>query len=581
MSLEILTSRRRYRRFLVYDMEWIPGTLQIRMVGVYDGNRYRHYLSVEQFLARELTSENRGKWFYAHAGGLADVQFVFEALANHPDYRATKVRASFSGSSAIIVRVTRGKNSWIFVDSYWLLRDKLANIAKSIGMEKTGPDESDEEAIKEWYASVSMDVLIPYNEMDCRILYKAIEEFELALMSFGGTLQMTLASSAMSLFRRRYLTREIETHDSVNEKARLSYVASRVEVFRRNPDPPFGYYDVNSLFPYAMTFDCPGELLRVTRNLPLPGNLYIADVEIRVPDFYLTPTPVRMSGRVFFPHGRWRGWYTNVDLELLEQEGGKILRVHQVLIFEPFHDLAQYARDIYAKRRDSTDPFYRQVLKLLLNSLYGKFAESDEKSMIHLHPEEATLARLSRENMLFPGCYEERLRVPVPHMWVPISTFITSKSRAILYSFLSMSRRFYYCDTDGFPSKDVFTTGIELGELKLEKTITEIGQFVAPKLYRMDDKVKAKGFSLGWDENKQHKKQRAIEQFETLIAGGKITVTRMARLKENLGRGKTKPREGLVVKRLSKHPISKRCHDPKTGVSRPWSIDELRAKGLK
>lgn len=584
MPITLLSSRRRFRRFIAYDMEWVPGTLQIRLVGVYDGNSYRRYYSVESFLNAELTSKNRGCWFYAHAGGLADVQFVLETLVKCQRFETHAVRSSFSGSSAIIVRVTHGKNSWTFLDSYWLLKDKLANIAKGLGMQKTGPAEDDEEAIKAWYASVSMDELEAYNENDCVILHRGISEFELSLMSLGGQLQMTLASCGMALFRRRYLSSDIETHESVNEKAKLTYVSSRVEDFRRivpAKDFPLNYYDVNSLFPYAMTFPLPGELIGVTRDLPLPGNLYIADVEIEVPDHYLTPTPIRLSGRVFFPSGRWRAWMTSVDLELLLRECGKLHKVHQVLIFEPFHDLAQYARDLYTKRKNSTDPWERMVLKYLLNTLYGKFAESEEKSMIHVHPSETTLRRLSREHMLFPGCYEEELTVPIPHRWIPISSFITSIGRKTLYEFLSMTRHFYYCDTDGFPTRDEFTTSNELGALKLEKVVKEIGQFIAPKLYRIDDKVKAKGFSLGWDENKQHKKEKAIKLFDELVDGGEITITRMRRIKENFRRGDWTPKEEEIKKRLSKDPIKKRCHNPKTGVSRPWTIEELRKKGLK
>jgi len=574
-----LSTSRHFRRFIVYDMEWIPGSLDIRIVGVYDGNRYRRYFSVEQFLNGELTSENRGRWFYAHAGGLADVQFVFEALNAHPEYQ---VKAMFSGSSAIIVQVKRGKNTWTFLDSYWLLKDKLANIAKSLGMQKTGPQEDDTDEIEKWYATVSMDELETYNQNDCVILWKAIAEFELSLLSLGGELKKTLASCAMALFRRKYLTNEIETHDSVNEKAMLTYVSSRVEVFRREIPVPSNHYDVNSLFPYAMTHPLPGELIGASRDLPLPGNLYMADVEIEVPDLYLTPIPVRMSGRVFFPSGRWRAWVTSIDLELLLKECGKLHKVYQVLIFEPFHDLGQYARDLYTRRKNTTDAWEKMVLKYLLNTLYGKFAEGETKSIVHLHPSETLLQkRLSHDFMLFPGCYEEELIVPVPHRWVPISSFITAIGRKTLYEFLSMTRHFYYCDTDSIVTKDEFSTSKELGALKLEKVISKQGLFIAPKLYREDDLVKAKGFSLGWDENRQHKKKRAIELFETLVSGGEITVKRMRRIKENLKAGSVKPKEEPIKKRLSKNPISKRCHNSKTGVSRPWTIEELRKKGLK
>ncbi len=119
----------------MYDLEWVPGKfdplgrMPVRLVGVYDRERgYRCYQNVMAFLEHEMTHKNRGRWFYAHAGGLADFQFLLQKLIECKGY---KIKASCSGSSLIIVHVTRGKNSWHFVDSYWLLREKLRKIGES------------------------------------------------------------------------------------------------------------------------------------------------------------------------------------------------------------------------------------------------------------------------------------------------------------------------------------------------------------------------------------------------------------------------------------------------------------------
>jgi len=215
-----ITSERRLRRFGVLDLEWVPGEvlpplhntevrvegvrrsfrvplpvrrtmtgpLRLRLAGYYDQQpeggengaemreRYCCFRTVRELVNFLLTREHRGFWFYAHAGGLADMQFVLDDLLAqikaqvYLDGQATrgtttyspegemtasedrsvdrqgrswKIRASFSGSSAIIVHVSQGKNAWHFVDSYWLLRDKLANIGKAIGIKKGKPFEPD------------------------------------------------------------------------------------------------------------------------------------------------------------------------------------------------------------------------------------------------------------------------------------------------------------------------------------------------------------------------------------------------------------------------------------------------------
>ncbi len=575
MAIDIIDSPRRMRRFITYDMEWVPGTLKVRIIGVFDGVEYRRYYTVQAFLDGELTHKNRGKWFYAHAGGLADVQFVIRCLRDDERYSA---EASFSGSSAFIVTVRRGHNVWKIVDSYWLLRDKLANVAKWIGMEKGGPAKfakADDEAIKEWYATIPIKELMIYNEQDCVILWNAIRQFEDRLLSYGGELMATLASCAMRLFRRRYLKSRIETDDMINDAAREAYFASRVEVYERRWLPRgLRYNDVNSSFPYAMTFPLPGELIAIGNRLPDDFDRpYIALVDVNVRECYLTSTPVRLKERVFFPVGRFTARLSDIDIQELLNDGGYVEKVYEVFLFEPFHDLGPYARDLYRRRQKTKDVLERQVFKLLLNSLYGKFAETTEKLKAHINPRWETLQRLSFENQIMPGVFLEQAIVKVRHSHVPLAVHITAIARRTLTRYLRQAGegKFFYCDTDGFATTHRFKTGKGLGELKLETITRKRSIFVLPKLYRIDDKVKAKGFSLGRD------KKKAIERFEQLLEGKEIEVERMIRLRENMRAGLLDPRETIIHKRLSQKAIPKRFTYP-DGKTRPWTIEELKER---
>lgn len=567
-----ITTARVQRRYLVYDLEWIPGKfgngrMPVRLVGVFDGERYRSYHSVEDFLNSELTGKNRGKWFYAHAGGLADFQFLLHNLLHRKGYR---IEASFSGSSAIIVHVIYGKNSWHFVDSYWLLKDKLRNIGKWIGVSKGNTEESEE-----FYRDASYAVLREYNEVDCYILFKGIQIFEDTLIELGGQLKMTQASCAMELFRRRFLKSPINTDDRINIQTREAYFASRVEVLNRTCKDAY-YYDVNSSFPYAMTFPIPGDTIGTYAGRMPEHGMYIAEVDVEVPDSMLPPLPIRMAGRLFFPQGKWTGWYSNIDIELLQSHGGKISKVHQSIAFEPRNDCSEYATTLYDIRAKSQG-FMRIACKYLLNSLYGKFAESDIKSSLMVNPEVP-----DRENWkeLFPGAWIAERQVPIPHMHVPISVHITAIARRTLYDYMGHSSETHYCDTDGFSTTTPYESfdGI-LGKLKLEKTIRN-GRFYLAKTYALDgidDKgnelnagsdqgVKAKGFS-----------RMNLEKFERLVEGKEVEYTRMARIKEVLrgGLDKTEPVERTYTKKLRPDSVSKRFFYP-DGHSRPWSMTELR-----
>lgn len=592
--LTIINSPRKPRRFLTYDLEWEPGTLKLRLVGVYDGERYRYYKTVDDFLACELTHSTRGAWFYAHAGGLADLNFILEAIINRHESNCFDVRASFSGSSAIIAHIRQGKNSWHFVDSYWLFRDSLASIGRSIGRHKTGPkalDGASAEDIKEWYRSAPLSELVPYNKNDCQILWEGIDRFENAVFELGGQLQMTIASTAMQLFRRVYLSRDIPTNRAINEIARQSYFASRVEVFQSRCEEAL-YYDVNSSFPHSMTFPAPGEHKRSGKRLPdNPEALYLADVTFTIPDCYMPPIPTRIEGRLFFPVGRWRSWLTGIDIELLQREGGHLERVHEVIEFEPFEDLKNYALSLYEKRRACSDPFDKLVYKYLLNSCYGKFGERREKDKLVIFPDlelwdrwKTAYSREKIESMrLAPGIYIETVDVEIQHEHVPVASYITARSRKLLYDYMSEAPDNYYCDTDGFCTTSEHDTSDKLGALKLEKRL-ESGVFVAPKVYRLDaltlDKsgqwqpevmTKAKGFSLGRGEE-------ASEKFDTLLEGRQIEVERMARIRETItGHGPFVPWEAKVRKRFREELLTKRFHYP-DGQTRPWSIEELEKK---
>lgn len=603
MAITVINRPVRRRKVVAYDMEWVPGNPQagqpsklnkVRLVGAYDEDKgFRSYGTVRDFLRGELNRDNRGKWFYAHAGGLADIQFVLEEVMQiNRDARQKifEVQASFSGSSAIIVHVKyKGRKNYVyhFIDSFWLMRTSLEKIGKWVGLEKGAKEErKTKEEAKLYYATAPIEELRQYNERDCRILYQAIMNFQEVLLDMGSQLQMTQASSAMQLFRRSYLSSDIITNDKSNFIGRKSYFASRVEVLATRCKQAH-YFDINSSFPFAMTKPCPGGLMKVDRKIPSSFGeetcIFIADCEIEVPDSYLPSMPYRSNNRVFFPIGRWRAWVTSVDLDLLLQNDGRLIKVHEVHHFEPFYDLAGYAQDIYDKR-GTAEGFEREVYKILANSLYGKFAESPDKTQMIIDPSRQQLRRLTEDDELMPGVFLIDQTAQVPHMHVPISTHITSIARKRLYDFMAQCQDSFYCDTDGFATTDMLPTSNQLGDIKLEKFIDE-GQFVQAKLYRLvgrDDKgeplgkknkatgeyegmIKAKGFS-----------NLSYAEFAQLLEGDDVYFERMARLKDLYRRGETMPEEIMVKKHLNPLTIPKRFTYP-DGATRPWTIDEIES----
>jgi hypothetical protein len=593
MSFNPLESPARKRKFETYDFEWVPRTLKMRLCGRYGERGYKYYFTVDDFLNDVLTYSNRGKWFFAHAGGLADVQFIFEKLIKSQKFL---VEASFSGSSAIIVKVKRYGHTWCFCDSYWLFRDSLANIGKKMGLEKSGPTlevNMSEEETRKWYESVSLETLIPYNERDCEILYRAIYAFQELLLQEGGVLQKTIASCGMTLFRRAFLNRSIRTNEGTNNIAREAYHASRVEVLSHRCVNA-KYFDINSSFPFSMCKPQPGDLIQSHRGLPdrlLQKNdrSYLVKANITVPDCHIPPIPYRQksNNRLYFPCGEWTAWFIDIDFETLLEEGCKINAIYESKEFEVFTDLADYATTIYDKRKKETDGFMKILYKYLMNSVYGKLAERSEKKKMWINPNAETVIRLDEKYDGLENCYVrdgvfiEDIYLPLQHVHVPISARITAFSRKLLYDMLATSTESYYCDTDGFATTDDFPVGEDLGELKMEKEIIH-GEFYSPKVYSLTVKkeekeetiVHAKGFSLGKQDTPE-KREEAIKRFKAIVEGKHIQVERMARIRENL-RNRAEPTEKIIEKALSDNVIPKRFFYP-DGESRPWQVEEIRS----
>jgi len=433
-----------------------------------------------------------------------------------------------------------------------------------------------------------MRLLEEYNEGDCTILYQALRRFEEELLELGGSLAYTIASTAMRLFRSRFLRHDIEIGDAVNKAARAAYVASRVEVFRRESGPGRGY-DINSSFPHSMSSPLPGNPIRTGKALNLGGRLYLADVKVTVPKSYLPPLPVRHAdGRIFFPVGSWRQWYTSDDLELLLAEGGRIDKVFHSIEFEPFTDLADYVKVIYGLRETEKDEFRRLVYKYLLNSLYGKFAERETKEYMVINPERTdTLDSDGKPllRMISPGVFLGEQEVNNSHSHVPIAAFITARSRALLFRYLKAATsrgRVWYCDTDSIYTDIRMATTTGLGGLKLEYCY-DSATFLAPKLYALEGavkggegkpkgKVKAKGFT-GLD----------VMQFAAMageVLGGvdfrdrtAHRIRRMLRYKELCNAGESCPCEVQTIKRMALMGRPKRADAGDD--TRPWTVREI------
>jgi len=176
------------------------------------------------------------------------------------------------------------------------------------------------------------------------------------------------------------------------------------------------------------------------------------------------------------------------------------------------------------------------VVKLLLNSLYGKFAQS--KRINTTITDLNTLSSKDRTNKLlfeegeikdnfhillneeeFNGCFT----FPI------LSSYITSYARITLHEYLQKYNG-VYCDTDSIVTKHSIPDSNELGKMKLEANLKKC-EFVKPKFYYMQ-----------YEDDTQHVKMKGInkakyEDFLIVKNGESVKRTKFSKIKESVRRG--------------------------------------------
>jgi len=215
--------------------------------------------------------------------------------------------------------------------------------------------------------------------------------------------------------------------------------------------------------------------------------------------------------------------------------------------------------DLYPYR-DSSLPGYdaglAYVVKILLNSLYGKFGQSASRRKVVPWSEDLPKGAIPVDGTsLSPVWYIDE-EVTAPYIMPQIAAHVTALARVRLYDHLqACGDTLAYCDTDSIITSSVLDTSTQLGGLKNEYPgVTFTGTFLAPKLYMLkgsdgSTKVVAKGI-----------RERTEATFETLRAGGTVSSWELEKLGKMAHKGFRKP-EMFELKKSLKFKSVKREWD--------------------
>lgn len=342
-----------------------------------------------------------------------------------------------------------------------------------------------------------------YLRNDCEIVARGLKiQFDEGLthMTIGSDALNTFISMIQSkTFENLFPVLPIEIDSDIRRALRGGYTYANRN-FQNQVVGCGQVYDVNSMYPWAM-HEC---LMPYGIPVFFEGEyehdsqypLYIQHVmiDVKIKEGHL-PT-IQIKNNRFYNDREYIDetdcdvelWLTNIDLEVINEQydilsityinGWKFRGIKGV--FNPYID-----KYMEIKKREKGA--IRQIAKLLLNNLFGKFTSNPNHTGRHPVLDDKDIVRYEMN--------EEEIGEPI---YTAVGVFITSYSRQrIQTSAQAVYDRFLYADTDsihilGMDIPDIPIDDAELGYFKLESTFNR-AKYIRAKTY-VEESTKRKEF---------------------------------------------------------------------------------------
>jgi len=459
----------------------------------------------------------------------------------------------------------------------------LAKMGKIIGLEK-------KEIAYHKMRHMATEKVAEYLDRDCEILWRFMDKVQRTYLSMGGELKSTLPSSALNLFKAWkqgiYCAKPVD--EDLLEILKTSYYGGRTEAFYRGNVKKAHYSDVHSMYPWTMLGNFPNFHV-VSHRAPREGECGIIEATVSIRD-WMPPLPYK-SGKLTFPEGKFRGTWTREEIDRM---GVSVDKIHGGITFPVTAGpiLADYVKRLYDLRLKSKgDEFGNWFYKLLMNSLYGKFAASPK--IYHLFAEDEFLERteasagcICAQRKVWDGslylCQMTPTGYPVDtnYIW---SSIITGRARIRLWedahAVMKRGGKIYYTDTDSLIySGSPLENNSELGRWGTDE-IKDL-EIKGPKMYRIGDEYTVKGVPAKGMDEYGHPTRPAKDFFTK----GKCVFRRPVRMREALKRRAARnprtseehaiPNYWVDIEKVYGNKETKRLWEGETGWSKPLVISE-------
>jgi hypothetical protein len=522
-------------------------------VAIYDGTSVKSIIDKKKdnsyFVEYLLDNIPNKEIAYAHYGGKYDFKFILDYIKKRPDIKITNYL--FIHGSLVRFAIKYDHKKIEFRDSYNILPSSLKKLTIDFNV-------THKKLSIDYELAEHNDNITEYIDNDVMGLYEVLQQSEVL------TERLTVASGAMHMYIKRFYKDKPErNHDRIDDYFRNAYYGARVEIFKMY-GKELNYYDVNSLYPYVMSkYDYPiiDKDNYIPSKTPSRNNgIYLCNVTC--PKTITIPLlPVRHENKLIFPTGTWRGYYTNREIIKAREIGYKIDIISGYEFIENEHIFKEYVNHFYNIKKTSQGA-KREIAKLMLNSLYGKFGQRrtiTTYKLIDYSKKELPSVILGTGSGLdfYPT---EQYNGYAPYLHSEIAAIITSNARLELYNLIEKAGtdNVYYCDTDSIITDTQLPTGTGLGELKNEHYVNEFIA-LAPKVYAIksgeDIFMRAKGFNI--DKIKYDDFRNAL--FNNDYSNFKSTFSRIATLSETIRNRVTNFSDLYELNRTFKNRYDKRA----------------------
>lgn len=444
--------------------------------------RFEIFYHTEAFIER---IEQLDAYVYAHNGG----KFDFFYLLPHCIKTDQKEIKIINGR---IVEFHIGKAT--MRDSWNILPVPLAKINK---------DKFD-------YSKLESNVRLKYKEeieqylySDCKNLYDAVSAF---IDEFSNVL--TVAGAGLKTWRKMAPFIPFSTLEYHKEMKQF-YYGGRVSVFKPGVfNGNFKVYDIKSAYPYAMLSQHPYGTHREYCKEPSKKDIKHSFLTVKC--FSEGALPLRTKTGITFPYEYNTYYITGWELIAgIETNTIHDVNIISSIVFRDLIDFKPYVNNFYEMKllaEKNNDKTRRTFAKLLLNSLYGKFAQDSRNFMdyiLGLHgeqpPDGFDYGPVMGDIQLFSKQLDES---KWKFLNVATSASITGYVRAYLWRNINKCKNVYYCDTDCIMCENgnALDVGENLGQWELQNEAYKIA-IAGKKLYALyikdkKSKVASKGVHL-------------------------------------------------------------------------------------